>query len=267
MSLKRSVRARRRRRRRGEDIAPPEPVLAASARQAQHLGPHYGDGPVRPLTPRQPALEATLAPTHGAGAAHDRSAFGQTVRLQGRTDATFDGGRFRVENVRVRSAERCAECGGGERIHVTGVLVATYRVRTRVTLPDASDFSGLTRCQQQRVRNAIANVLRPHEQQHVTEFERYNGVTRTPFDLTLCRNEFDGAIQSMFEDEERARRDAAQAASDALDPFHFDVDLDCGERASQETTPETGAPTPAGEQPASEVESAEAETARAEETA
>lgn len=31
----------------------------------------------------------------------------------------------------------------------------------------------------------------------------------------------------MFEAEERERRSDAQAASDALDPFHVDVDLNC----------------------------------------
>jgi hypothetical protein len=61
----------------------------------------------------------------------------------------------------------------------------------------------------------------------VAAFRGYNGTTRRPFDLTLCRSEFDSAIRAMFEAEEDARRQAAQDASDALDPFHFDVDLDC----------------------------------------
>jgi hypothetical protein len=56
---------------------------------------------------------------------------------------------------------------------------------------------------------------------------QYNGTTQRQFDLTLCRSDFDNTIRAMFEAEEKARRTAAQAASDALDPFHFDVDLDC----------------------------------------
>jgi hypothetical protein len=34
-------------------------------------------------------------------------------------------------------------------------------------------------------------------------------------------------IRESAEAEEQARRRAAQAASDALDPFYFDVTLDC----------------------------------------
>jgi hypothetical protein len=102
-------------------------------------------------------------------------------------------------------------------------------VQTSVTLPSVSDFPGLTPCQQRRVQDAIDNILAPHEQEHVRAFETYNGTTRPAFDLTLCRSEFDGAIQRMFDAEAQARRAAAQAASDALDPFHFDVDLNCEE--------------------------------------
>ena len=151
------------------------------------------------------------------------------LRLRGRTDATYDGGRFQTQNVTVRPATDCTGCSGRNCVHVTGTLEAIYSVATTVTLPRVADFPDLTPCQQRRVQNAIDNVLAPHEQQHVAAFQQYNGTTRRAFDLTLCRSEFDGAIQRMFEAEERARRAAAQAASDALDPFHFDVDVDCEE--------------------------------------
>jgi hypothetical protein len=111
-----------------------------------------------------------------------------------------------------------------------GDLVATYAVTTTITLPRVSDFPNLSVCQRQRVRDAIANVLAPHEQQHVAAFNTYNGATRRRFDVTLCRSTFDSTIRTMFEAEERTRRSAAQAASDALDPFHFDVDLNCEDR-------------------------------------
>lgn len=260
MPLKRAMR-RRRRRRPAEEMAAAEPVAANKTGGPQALGPQYAEGPAHKLGPHQPSAEVALAPTHGAGQAREKANFGQTVRLQGRTDATFDGGRFRTENVRIHSAEKCAECGGKERVHVTGEIVATYHVRTRVTLPDPASFSGLTECQRQRVRDAINNVLAPHEQQHVTEFEAYNGTTRTPFDLTLCRSEFDGTIQSMFEGEERTRRASAQAASDALDPFHFDADLDCEEPPARQATPTTTErPVAAAEETQQEAASQEAET-------
>jgi hypothetical protein len=157
------------------------------------------------------------------------------LRLRGRTDATFDGGSFRTENTTVEPAHGCAGCPRTQCVHVTGTLVATYSVRTTVTLPRVSDFPGLTPCKQQRVQEAIDNILAPHEQHHVAAFETYNGTTQRAFDLTVCRNRFDSIIRQMFLTEERARRSAAQTASDALDPFHFDVDLNCEEpQASRE---------------------------------
>jgi hypothetical protein len=166
----------------------------------------------------------------GEGPSHLLTAYsnGNTLRLQGRTDATFDGGSFSTENVTATQATGCKNCSGSPCVHVTGTLVTTYSVTTQVTLPPVP--SNLTPCQQQRVRDAINNVLAPHEQQHVAAFNTYNGTTSRSFDLTLCRSNFDSTIRSMFEAEERARRSAAQAASDSLDPFHFDVDLNCEDR-------------------------------------
>jgi hypothetical protein len=122
---------------------------------------------------------------------------------------------------------------------VTGTLVASYSVTTTVTLPRVSDFPNLTPCQRRRVQDAIDNVLAPHEREHVAAFNTYNGVTRRPFDLTLRRSDFDAAIRQMFTAEERARRAAAQAASDALDPFHVDVDLNCEDRPAPRSSVQT----------------------------
>jgi hypothetical protein len=158
----------------------------------------------------------------GEGIEAEVSAY--SVTLQGRTDAKFSSS-FRTQNVRTTAATGC-ECAG-ECVHVTGTLVSTFRVATTVTLPSVSDFPDLTACQRQRVRDGINNVLRPHEQQHVTAFRTYNGTVSTPFDLTLCRSEFDGQIQALHDSVEAPRQAAAQAASDALDPFVFEVDLDC----------------------------------------
>ena len=77
------------------------------------------------------------------------------------------------------------------------------------------------------MQDAINNVLAPHEQEHVDAFETYNGRTEQLFDLNLCSNQSPGVVRKMVRDEERPRRAAAQAQSDALDPFNFDVDLDC----------------------------------------
>ncbi len=152
---------------------------------------------------------------------------GGTLALQGRTDAEFDGGVFRTTNMRTSRSSRCPTCEAPECLHVIGTLVSTFRVTTRVTLPSAADFDGLTACQRARVRAGIRNVLAPHEQEHVRAFQTYNGTVRTPFEMSVCRDEFAGEIQSLHDGIGRARQDRAQALSDGLDPFNFTVDLDC----------------------------------------
>jgi hypothetical protein len=184
-----------------------------------------------------PALEGEGEPTHVVD-------FNQRgpLRMQGRTDANFDGGSYSTQNTTVEAGKGCAGCPPGQCVHITGTLVATYSVQTNVTLPRVSDYPGLTPCQQRRVQHAIDNVLAPHEQRHVAAFETYNGTTQRAFDLNICRSRFDSTILQMFLAEERARRTAAQAASDALDPFSFNVDLNCEEpRPSKEGKAEPGA--------------------------
>jgi hypothetical protein len=175
------------------------------------------------------APPATLQ-VSGKGEQSQDSAKATSVRLEGRTDVNFDGGRFETKRVRVSAAKGCnAGTKSDPCVRARGVLVARYRVVTKVILPSVNDYPELTPCQRTRMQQAIDTVLVPHEQQHVKAFQKYNGVTRTPFDLTLRRSEFNSTIQSMFDKQESARRAAAQAASDALDPFHIDVDLDCEE--------------------------------------
>lgn len=187
---------------------------------------------------------APVASVRGASQKQAEAAHAGSLRLQGRTDATFESS-FRTTGVRVQPATGSAGCTA-DCVRATGVLVATYRARTRVTLPSVRDFPELTPCQRRRVQAAITNVLAPHEQQHVAAFRTYDGTTRTPFDLTLRRDELDAAIRAMFVAEDQARQSAAQAASDALDPFHFDVDLNCEDRPGRRAT---SGPTVAGEPP------------------
>lgn len=180
-----------------------------------------------------------LPPVTGKGSPTQDVGMASSVSLEGRADAEFDGGSFSTQNIQVSTVEDCDSCGEeGQCIRARGVLVARYHVTTTVTLPSVSDFPDLTPCQRTRVQNAIDSVLAPHEQEHVQAFRQYNGVTRTPFDVTLCRSEFDSTIQDMFDSQENSRQASAQAASDALDPFNFTVDIDC-EEPSEETSEST----------------------------
>ncbi|NJN00096.1 MAG: hypothetical protein HC800_25800, partial [Phormidesmis sp. RL_2_1] len=162
----------------------------------------------------------------GEGATHSAIAYANNLRLQGVTRAQFRNS-FTTENVVTAPAEGCEGCRARRCVHVTGTLISTFTVTTTVTLPSVADFSNLTSCQQQRVQDAIDTVLAPHEQQHVSAFNTYNGSVSTAFDMTLCRGRFASEIQALHDRTESSRRSTAQSASDALDPFHFDVDLNC----------------------------------------
>lgn len=151
----------------------------------------------------------------------------QSLSLQGRTDATYDGGTFSTTNVRVRAGSNCTGCTGAECVSATGNVSSSFHVTTTVTLPSVADYPNLTACQRQRVSEAITNVLAPHEQEHVAAFNAYNGTVVTPFTFNGCRSDFDAYIDGIHQGLASSRQASAQAASDALDPFNFNVNLDC----------------------------------------
>ncbi len=173
---------------------------------------------------------APVREVSGHGQAHQAVAYGPAnVTIKGKTSATFDGGSFHTDGVSTEAGAGCKGCGANNCIHVTGNVVTAYRVTTKVSLPSMAQFKNLTACQREAVRQAIQNQLAPHEQDHVTAFGQYNGSSSQPFDLTTCRAAFPGKIDALVRAEEKQRRSDAQAASDALDPFQIDVDLNCSE--------------------------------------
>jgi hypothetical protein len=191
--------------------------------------------------------DQTAAPVSDvSGEGEELHATAYAVTLRGRTDANFTSS-FSTQDVVTTAGRGCNGCARGDCVHVRGTLASTYTVTTSVTLPSVNDFPDLTPCQRQRVQDGITNVLAPHEQQHVSAFSTYNGTTQQPFDMTICRGAFDAAMQSMHNSEQRARQAAAQARSDALDPFQFDVDLNCQEPdAGAPRAPDAGTPAPRG---------------------
>lgn len=176
-----------------------------------HSGTFYSEGKSR----------LDIATAYGEG---DSDGEGGSLRLEGKTEAFFDGSSFKTAGVKVQEAEGCS-CTEDKCIRARGKLNARYSVHTKVTLPSVSDYPDLSTSQKKRLQTTINTILAPHEQKHVAAFRKYNGTTSRPFDLTICKGEFDSAIQSMFDQEESARRQAAQDESDALDPFFFEFEL------------------------------------------
>lgn len=205
----------------------------APLRDTRPNGPSRSGNDETPLPPA-PALRAPV------GKATRHAVFGGSgsVRLHGLTEATFDGGRYSITGETRARAEGCDNCTEGC-LRVRGTLVATYRVTTTVTLPSVNDYSDLTPCQRERVAAAIRDVLAPHEQDHVRAFETYNGTTRTRFDLTGCNaEEINAQLQEIHNRQASARAATARALSDALDPFHFEVDLDCEDEEPEREEPD-----------------------------
>jgi hypothetical protein len=232
--------------------APDERLEGAPSTEAQDAEAETG-----------PAVEGETAPAvpevSGVGPRSYATAHGNSVTLNGRTDADFSDNKFHTEGVKTSRAKSCENCEGDDCAHVRGTLVSTFAVSTTVTLPSVDDFPDLTTCQRQRVRNAIRNVLAPHEQKHVQAFRTYNGTIRRPFDLTICRGDFDAAIQNMHDTLQAAREAAAQARSDILDPFDFNVDLDCKDPPPAPAPKPKGARADAGAQAPAAGETEEVE--------
>jgi hypothetical protein len=175
--------------------------------------------------------QATVNPVpelSGTGEPDDVVVFGNTVNLEGETNATFNSS-WKSTNQKTIPGQNCEECSSSDCVNLSGTLVNTFTVSTRVTLPEVPD--DLTPCQRKRVRKAIDTILNPHEQQHVRAFRTFNGTTRKAFKLkNICRDSIDSKLQEMHDAERQSRQSAAQAKSDALDPFNVPVDLDCEDK-------------------------------------
>jgi hypothetical protein len=174
----------------------------------------------RQTTPVVPGDEAVPQEPEISGVGEEAQAVAYAnIRLQGVTNASFSSS-FRTSGVSTRAGE------GGCRT-VSGTLVNTFRVSTTVTLPPVP--TGLTACQQGNVSRFISTILAPHEQDHVTRFNTFNGTTSRPFSFTVCPGDnLPTLVQAEHDSERQARQAAAQALSDEIDPFDVDVDIDAG---------------------------------------
>jgi hypothetical protein len=134
-----------------------------------------------------------------------------------------------------------------DKVDVTATVVATFKVTTSVGLPSVP--GGLSACQTKRVRDAINNQLKPHEDQHVAAMKQFDGTFETT--VTVKGVTKAGAPAALIAaakptvDAEGARRKkVAQDASDALDqpPFVINVDLNCeDDKPGKKDVEDTGA--------------------------
>ncbi len=182
--------------------------------------------------PIEPVQEiAGDAPADGP----DEIDHGRVIRLEGLTTASFSqsSNTFVSEGTNLARAEGCDGCGDRDPcVRVTTTIVSTFSVPISVRLPNL-DAMDLTECERQQCQNWIDTVLEPHEQQHVAAFQAYNGTTRHPLSFTCCnsqaQSELDSRARTIMETERDRRKAAVIAASNALDPFNMDFEVNCPE--------------------------------------
>jgi hypothetical protein len=145
------------------------------------------------------------------------------VSVQGVTSANYSNS-FASSGTQVR-ATGCAGCEGAACVTSTGNVVSTFRANPTVSLPSVP--SGLTACETAAVQTFISTTLSAHEQDHVTRFRTYSGTVTTPYTFTGCVADLNSYVQSIHDGIEVPRRDAANALSDAIDPFNATIPCDC----------------------------------------
>lgn len=155
----------------------------------------------------------------------NKEAFGcANVSVQGRTTANYDHGTFTSSGTAAASTG-CQGCEGPECIDASGTITSNFTAHPVVTLPSVP--GGLTECETNAVRTFINTTLRQHEQQHVTAFRTYNGRVRTPYSFKGCRADLDAFILNLHNGVDTQRINAANALSDALDPFNPTIPCNC----------------------------------------
>ena len=154
-----------------------------------------------------------------------------SIYLHGKTEANYDYGTGSVLKHKSVPVKDCPGCEDTDCVTWSGIFQLTFRTAPTIELPGPSEYAHLSPCQQKRVRDWIKNVLHPHELQHKAAFKTYDGVVKKPFSMKVCRDERGGdLLQPIHDTEELRRRKAANALSDALDPFHSNIDLDCEDK-------------------------------------
>ncbi len=166
-----------------------------------------------------------VGPVSGEGEPHEEEVHGGgSLNLLGVTNShyksSFDAGAYTTN-----AGEYCTGCADADCVNVVGTLTSTFTMTTDVVLPKIP--AGMTATQKTVVQYAIDNCISPHEQQHVTAFNAYNGTVQTPFDINCCRAAVVSSIKAVHTDLESTRHDTVSNASKALDPFPASVDLDC----------------------------------------
>ncbi|MEO5889866.1 MAG: DUF4157 domain-containing protein [Ferruginibacter sp.] len=145
------------------------------------------------------------------------------VNVQGQTEANYtDSFTAAVSPV---ASTKCTDCEAPDCISADGLIISNFKANPVISLPSVP--GGLTECEATAVEKFINTTLKRHEQQHVSAFNTYNGLIKTPYKYMGCRSGLDSYLQSLHDGINAQRQSSANTLSNALDPFNATVSCDC----------------------------------------
>ena len=155
---------------------------------------------------------------------------GGSVNLHGVTTADYNAGEPMPEPFPDTVNVETFKAGNQDGFTANGHFEATFDARTNVTLPDVP--AGLSECQTEAVQNFIDGPLTAHENDHVSAFrDNYDGTVQIQVSTGRLLDTPDNrrnSMQNPLAVEHNRRRELANDASDALDPWNQDIPgLDC----------------------------------------
>ncbi|PSR52325.1 hypothetical protein AHMF7605_01705 [Adhaeribacter arboris] len=146
------------------------------------------------------------------------------VEVEGKTEANYTDSYTSTGTT--TPSTKCEDCPD-DCVSANGNVLSDFKANPVVTLPDVPD--GLSECETKAVAKFINTTLKNHELKHVAAFKTYNGKVKTPYKYLGCQSGLDAHIQSIHEDLNTKRTEAANAKSDKLDPFHPTIPCKCDE--------------------------------------
>ncbi|QNF34705.1 DUF4157 domain-containing protein [Adhaeribacter swui] len=144
------------------------------------------------------------------------------VAVEGKTEANYTDSYTSTGTT--TPSTKCEDCPD-DCVAAKGTVISEFKANPVVTLPDVPE--NLSECESKAVTRFINTTLKNHEMQHVAAFKTYNGKINTPYKYLGCASGLDAHIQTIHENLNTKRREAANAKSDKLDPFNPTIPCNC----------------------------------------
>jgi hypothetical protein len=180
----------------------------------------------RKVIPKERDLKPTFS--FGVGSKtenkEDMGGCNGVASLHGKTKANY-ANSYTASGGTPEPSTGCTGCKDADCITISGTVDSVFTANPKISLPSVP--GGLSKCEQAAVKDFINTTLAAHEQQHVDAFNTYVGNESTSYTYTGCKSGLKKYEKSIHDGVEVPRRNAANAASAALDPFNATIPCDC----------------------------------------